>query len=720
MRMTNVLNVLTPMKIVLPSLVFSLALLAAACGTSSNTTTGPSLDRCAITVSNSTPTIGPSGGSGRLTVVAGRECTWSVTSSVPWITPGTTGGGQGDGSVDYVVAANPTAESRRGTVNVGGQIVEVVQEALTCRFNLQPASENVGAEGGSGSFTVEAATGCTWTPSPSEEWITVANTDAQNGNGSVSYTIARNTGGPRNGSISIGGQPFTILQSAPACRYQLSAIAGSFSGAGGAGSVTVAAAGACTWTASTNVPWISIVGETTGAGNGTINFTVQANPGPARNGILTIGGQRFTVTQLQAQCSYAIAPADQSFPVTGGQGAVSVTTSPTCSWNTSDVPVWITGMPAAGMGSQTIAYTVAANPGAARTAAIVIGGQSFAVNQAAGCSYSLAPTSHNPASAGGAGSFAVNTAADCAWTSAGVPSWITGIPASGIGPQAINFIVAANAGAARTATFTVGGQTFTVAQAGAACSYSLNPASHNAAAGGGSGAFDVNTTAGCEWTSSGVPDWITGVPQKGSGPQRIDFTVAANSGGARSATITIGGQTFTVTQGAAAVCSYSLDPTSHNASAAGGSGSFNVNTSAGCAWNATGVPGWITGIPTSGSGTTAITFAVAANTGAPRNANIAIGGQTFAVTQAGCTYSLSPGNLNFDSSGTPPRDITVTTDPTCAWTATGDQPWIKIVSGGTGPGNGTIKVTLDANSSGAVRQGNIDVAGQKVTITQNP
>ena len=122
----------------------------------------------------------------------------------------------------------------------------------------------------------------------------------------------------------------------------------------------------------------------------------------------------------------------------------------------------------------------------------------------------------------------------------------------------------------------------------------------------------------------------------------INFTVAANTGPvARSANIVIGGQTFAVSQAAAAtVCSYSLDPTSHNASAAGGSSSFDVTTTAGCDWTSSGVPAWITGVPASGTGSTTINFTVAANTGGARSANIVIGGQTFAVSQAAACVQL--------------------------------------------------------------------------------
>ena len=159
---------------------------------------------------------------------------------------------------------------------------------------------------------------------------------------------------------------------------------------------------------------------------------------------------------------------------------MTISTNSVCTWNTSDVPAWVTGMPASGTGTQTIAFTVEPNQGPDRSAAIIIGGQSFAVSQAGGCSYSLAPGSHNPSAGGGASSFAVNTAAGCGWTSSGVPAWITGVPASGTGPQTINFTVAVNTGATRSANIVIGGQTFTVTQAAVACSYSLNPTSHNA------------------------------------------------------------------------------------------------------------------------------------------------------------------------------------------------------------------------------------------------
>ena len=179
------------------------------------------------------------------------------------------------------------------------------------------------------------------------------------------------------------------------------------------------------------------------------------------------------------------------------------------------------------------------------------------------------------------------------------------------------------------------------------------------------------------------------------------------------------GQTFAVTQ-AAAPCSFSLSPTSYNAVAAGASSAFDVNTTAGCSWTSNGVPAWVTGVPGSGTGTTTINFTVAANTGAARSANIVIEGQTFAVSQAsGCTYSVSPGSLNFGTLGIPKQGIAVTTGSDCTWTAAKSDGWIRIVSGSSGTGSGVIEIEADVYLSlTGPRTGQVTVGGQTVTITQ--
>ena len=53
----------------------------------------------------------------------------------------------------------------------------------------------------------------------------------------------------------------------------------------------------------------------------------------------------------------------------------------------------------------------------------------------------------------------------------------------------------------------------------------------------------------------------------------------------------------------------------------------------------------------------------------------------------------------------------------CGWTATPDQAWISVVSGGQGRGNGTVTLHVDA-VTGPPRTGNVTIAGQTVQVDQ--
>jgi len=82
------------------------------------------------------------------------------------------------------------------------------------------------------------------------------------------------------------------------------------------------------------------------------------------------------------------------------------------------------------------------------------------------------------------------------------------------------------------------------------CSYSISPTSKSFAAAGGSQMVTVTITAGCTWTAvSNVPFWIV-VRSPGSGLGNGSFTydVVKNTGVRRTGTITVAGQTHTVTQ----------------------------------------------------------------------------------------------------------------------------------------------------------------------------
>ncbi len=92
------------------------------------------------------------------------------------------------------------------------------------------------------------------------------------------------------------------LVAAP-CTLTIAPASASPTAAGGAASVALTASAAdCAWSAVSNVTWITVSPATaSGVGNGTINYTVAANPTNfVRTGTVTIAGQVLTVQQAPA------------------------------------------------------------------------------------------------------------------------------------------------------------------------------------------------------------------------------------------------------------------------------------------------------------------------------------------------------------------------------------------------------------------------------------
>jgi uncharacterized repeat protein (TIGR03803 family) len=121
--------------------------------------------------------------------------------------------------------------------------------------------------------------------------------------------LVRGSDGNFYGTTSQGGSnnAGTIFQFIPPCTYTLST-----------GLVTVAAIGddgtfainsdvvssdatSCTWAATNNVDWITITSTNSGEGDGTLSYSVAANPGgTTRTGMVMVADQTFTVDQTGA------------------------------------------------------------------------------------------------------------------------------------------------------------------------------------------------------------------------------------------------------------------------------------------------------------------------------------------------------------------------------------------------------------------------------------
>jgi hypothetical protein len=200
-----------------------------------------------------------------------------------------------------------------------------------------------------------------------------------------------------------------------------------------------------------------------------------------------------------------------------------------------------------------VLLNIAANPGAARTGTALIAARTFSLMQAAApCTFAISPTTIDVPSAGGERTANVTTRGDCGWTAVANVPWITATAVSAAtGSGTVRFTVAANGGDARSGAITIGGQTLTVRQEAAPCTFAFSTASQTYDAAGGYGAVGIAARSTCGWTAaaSSVGGWLS-ITDRGAGTGNgvVNFSVAVNSGPERTGSLTVGDQTFWVIQ----------------------------------------------------------------------------------------------------------------------------------------------------------------------------
>lgn len=434
---------------------------------------------------------------------------------------------------------------------------------LKCAVAAALSPTTVGPGGGVVTATVSAARECAWTASSEASWIAITAGRTGQGDGTVTYEVAANPMSvPRSAGVAVNDERVELAQEAAACQFTLDPTSANFPTQGGSTTVSVAAPSSCAWTASSQAAWIQVISGAAGSGGGTVGIAVDANTGPARSGAVVIAGRTVSVGQAGASadpgCTFAIAPAAQTIGAVGGSLAVAVTTTGECAWTASSAVPWLTVTGGgSGTGPGTVALEVAPNLSAEpRTGSATIAGELFTVQQEAAvisCAYLVAPASASVTAGGEALAFAVTTTAGCAWDTTSNEPWLSASPSSGTGPGTVDVVVAANTGTdPRSGTVVIAGQTAQVDQAGAApaCSYVIDPTQASVPAAGGSVDVGVQSLAGCAWTAISNAGWIEVVAgSTGTGDGSVELDVRRHRGdNQRTGTVTIAGQTFTVTQ----------------------------------------------------------------------------------------------------------------------------------------------------------------------------
>jgi hypothetical protein len=151
---------------------------------------------CTYSIFPTSQSFSSAGGSGSVNVTAPSGCPWTATSNASWITITSGSSGNGNGTVNYSVASNPSTTPRIGTMTIAGQTFTVTQDGTP-----PPPS--------TGTIQVNATlNGATWSGSVSYQLTgpqtidgtTVPATFSNRPTGS--YTLNYQSGGPSGATLT--------------------------------------------------------------------------------------------------------------------------------------------------------------------------------------------------------------------------------------------------------------------------------------------------------------------------------------------------------------------------------------------------------------------------------------------------------------------------------------------------------------------------------------
>jgi hypothetical protein len=416
-------------------------------------------------------------------------CIWTASSADGLGVSPPTAPAPGSGSVEITIPANAVATPLILHATIAGQAFVVNQAGANCSVSLSPLEAASAGGGTSGSVNVTTTSGCGYDTTSGPNWVTITSGGSSTGSGTLVYEVQPNsTTVQRIGTLTIGGQPFTITQEGVACSVTVNtgALGSPYVKDGGlGGSIGVVANGTnCAWVAGSAAGWAHL-SKTSGSGSDTINVTLDSNASStsSRSTDLTVAGQVLGITQSGLTCTYNLQSDSGSLPGVGGLGTVGVIAPNGCTWNAvSDNPAWLSILSQGSQGTANILFSGLENPSTQNTQPgtlsirdenlIVV--KTYAVTQApAPCRYSLGASGDTASGGGDTGkSFSFTAINGCTPTPVSYANWLTNVTA---GSGTVQYDVVANPTTfLRRGTIQVGDQTFTVTQSGGTCGYSLN------------------------------------------------------------------------------------------------------------------------------------------------------------------------------------------------------------------------------------------------------
>ena len=374
--------------------------------------------------------------------------------------------------------------------------------------------------------------------------------------------------------------------------------------------LTVTDADSVGWAVSSDQTW-AVVSPASGSGSATVTVTCAANPSATtRTARITVGAQTCVLTQAAAPAVTSIpATASAAYPA---NSTASLAVTSNTSWSASSNQVWAVVSPASGSGNGTVTVTCALNATATtRAATITIGTQTCQLTQAAspfavwavalptgqqgfaqdvdrdgvtnGMEYAMGRNAASSSGINGIAQLPVVTVSgsaprrltltlrlpdpapadivyDIQAANGLTGAWTVIMEKSGTGSWAAlgnsgATVVSSTDGSGRTAFAISDAQGYRFLRLGVTSSSVVDPVTTVPAA--ATALYSASSTAviavisNSGWMAASDQAWAVVSPSTATGNSTVTVTCAANAGLARTATITIGGQTCVVTQAAA-------------------------------------------------------------------------------------------------------------------------------------------------------------------------
>ena len=311
------------------------------------------------------------------------------------------------------------------------------------------------------------------------------------------------------------------------------------------------------------------------------------------------------------------------------------------------------------------------------------------------------------------------------WTVKSNKSWVTVTPESGNGNANTTLTVTKNTGGARTAVITIkarGLEPHTITVTQMAAPY-LKVDSHEVNFNATSYSQAIKITSNVNWEAeSDSKEWLTITPESGNGNASVTLAVAENTGGERTAVITIKASglephTITVTQLAAPYLTIDSHEVNFNATSYSQIIKITSNVNWQAEWDS---QEWLTVTPESGNGNANITLTVMKNTGGARTAVITIKASglephtIITVAQLAAPYlTVDSHEVNFNATSYS-QAIKITSN--VSWEAESDSKEWLTVTPANGSDNETILLVAEENPTNDIRTAFVSISSPKTEI----